>query len=150
MLHSEEQKRALHLFTAGTIDELCEKTGINAKNLKETILKYNSYASSEDSQFFKKHKYVKPFNGGRLYAAKHFPAGYGSLGGITVNSKLEVLTPEGAPIPGLYSCGTDACGIFGDSYCFYLPGSTMGFAINSGRIAGYEAVDYLSSEDFEE
>jgi fumarate reductase flavoprotein subunit len=71
------------------------------------------------------------------------------LGGVAVNDLLEVLTPAGDKIPGLYACGTDACGIFGDSYCFYLPGNTMGFAVNSGRMAGVNAVDYIDSEEFE-
>ena len=43
------------------------------------------------------------------------------------------------PIPGLYAAGLDACTIYGDSYPFILPGNTMGFALNSGRIAGEQA-----------
>jgi len=94
---------------------------------------------------------VRPILGkGRLYAARHFPAGYGSLGGVAVSDDLEALRPDGFKIPGLFCCGTDACGIFGDSYCFYLPGNTMGFAVNSGRIAGTEAIRYIDSDDFVE
>jgi fumarate reductase flavoprotein subunit len=148
MLHNEEQKRPDNLFTAETLEELCEKTGIDLENLRKTIEEYNDAAVSADTLFFKQHRYIKALKSGKYYAARHYPAGYGSLGGVAVNDKLEVLDPEGRKIPGLYSCGTDACGIFGDSYCFYLPGNTMGFAINSGRIAGIEAVDYLDSEEF--
>ena len=61
---------------------------------------------------------------------------------------MEVLDRGGRPIPGLYAAGTDACNIFGDSYCFYMPGNTMGFAVNSGRLAGYHAVAYLDSDAF--
>jgi fumarate reductase flavoprotein subunit len=35
--------------------------------------------------------------------------------------------------------GTDACTIYGDSYNFCIPGNTMGFCLNSGRIAGENA-----------
>ncbi|MDR2258728.1 MAG: FAD-binding protein, partial [Treponema sp.] len=118
------------------------------ENLRKTIEEYNEAAVSADNLFFKQHRYIKALKKGKYYAARHYPAGYGSLGGVAVNDKLEVLNLEGRKIPGLYSCGTDACGIFGDSYCFYLPGNTMGFAINSGRIAGTEAVDYMDSEEF--
>ena len=45
-------------------------------------------------------------------------------------------------IPGLYAAGTDACSIYGDTYVFILPGNTMGFALNSGRIAGENAAEY--------
>jgi fumarate reductase flavoprotein subunit len=91
---------------------------------------------------------MKPIKGGKYYVARHFPAGYGSLGGVKVNENLEVLTSEGLKIPGLYASGTDACNIYGDSYCFFMPGNTMGFAVNSGRIAGYSAVDFIDSEEF--
>jgi len=54
-----------------------------------------------------------------------------------------VLSKEWKKIPGLYAAGTDACSIYGDSYPFILPGNTMGFALNSGRIAGENAALYV-------
>lgn len=148
MLHNEDQKTQVNLFAADSIEELAEKTGINLENLKKTIEEYNEACTSEDSFFFKKHKYLKPLKGKKYYAARHFPAGYGSLGGVKTNDNMEVLNPQGFRISGLYSCGTDACNIFGDSYCFLMPGNTMGFAVNSGRMAGYNAVDYMDSDEF--
>ena len=47
------------------------------------------------------------------------------------------------PIPGLYAAGADACNLYDDSYMFLLPGNSMGFAVNSGRIAGKEAAAYI-------
>jgi len=49
------------------------------------------------------------------------------------------MNQESKVIPGLYCAGTDACNIFGDSYPFILSGNTMGFCLNSGRIAGENA-----------
>nr|WP_289931120.1 hypothetical protein [Lactobacillus delbrueckii] len=46
-------------------------------------------------------------------------------------------------IPGLYSAGSDANTIYADSYNFTLPGNTMGFAVNSGRIAGLEVTKFI-------
>ena len=45
--------------------------------------------------------------------------------------------------PGLYAAGADACNIYDDSYMFLLPGNSMGFAVNSGRIAGMSAAAYV-------
>jgi fumarate reductase flavoprotein subunit len=148
LLHNADQKSQVNLFEADSLEELAEKTGINLENLKKTIEEYNEGCTSSDSFFFKKHKYMKPLNGKKYYAARHFPAGYGSLGGVKVSDKMEVQTPDGFKIHGLYACGTDACNIFGDSYCFLLPGNTMGFAVNSGRMAGYNAVEYMDSDEF--
>ena len=147
-LHNEDQKHQVNIYEADTLEELCEKTGISLKNLKQTLEEYNENCTTSDQMFFKKHKFMKPFKGGKFYAARHYPAGYGSLGGVKTNDNMEVLNDAGIKIPGLYACGTDACNIYGDSYCFFLPGNTMSFAVNSGRIAGYSAVDYMDSDEF--
>jgi len=147
-LHSDEQKHEKEFWACSSLDEVAAVTGINATNLKATVAEYNELCASTDSQFFKPYKYLRPLKGTTFYVARHFPAGYGSLGGVNVNDKMEVLDTKGLKIGGLYASGTDACNIFGDSYCFYLPGNTMGFAINSGRMAGYNAVDYMDSDEF--
>ncbi|NTW38664.1 MAG: FAD-dependent oxidoreductase [Cellulomonadaceae bacterium] len=147
-LHTDDQKHQKNFFAADSIAELAEQTGIDAATLEATIKEYNDACASTDDFFFKPHAFMRPIVGPRYYAARHFPAGYGSLGGVDVNDKMEVLDTSGLKIPGLYSSGTDACNIYGDSYCFYMPGNTMGFAVNSGRMAGYNAVDYMDSEEF--
>jgi fumarate reductase flavoprotein subunit len=45
-------------------------------------------------------------------------------------------------IPGVYAAGTDVCG---DTYAFLLPGNTMAFALNSGRIAAESAAAHIKS-----
>ena len=136
------------VFVADSLDELAEKTGIDAKNLKETIAAYNrSCEKGYDELFHKAHKLLRPVKDPKFYAGKFFPSGYGTLGGIKINYKTEVVTEDHATIPGLYAAGTDACSIYADSYIFYLPGSTMGFALNSGRIAGENSVKYIRGLD---
>lgn len=147
-LHNDNQKHQVNVYAADTLEELCELTGINLKNLKVTINEYNTGCTEADEMFFKKYKYMKALKKGKYYAARHYPAGYGSLGGVDTNDKMEVLDPSGIKINGLYASGTDACNIYGDSYCFFLPGNTMSFAINSGRMAGYNAIEYMDSDEF--
>jgi len=48
-------------------------------------------------------------------------------------------------IPGLYAAGYEANSTHGDSYAYCLPGGTLGFAINSGRIAGENAAGYATA-----
>ncbi len=139
-----------HFWACDSLEEVAMVTGINLKNLTATVQRYNAMAGAYDEEFGKHPKYMRPLTGGRYYVARHFPSGYGSLGGIKVNADMNCLSEQGDKVPGLFACGTDACSIFGDSYCFVMPGSTMGFAINSGRIAGIEAVRYMDSDDFVE
>jgi len=131
-----------HFFVADTIEELAQKTGIDSFGLKETIDRYNRDCKTRDTLFYKNYRYMRPIEKPKFYAARFFPSAYGSLGGIKINHRTEVLTQDFEVIPGLYAAGTDACSIFGDSYVFMLPGNTMGFALNSGRIAGENAAAY--------
>lgn len=63
-----------------------------------------------------------------------------TLGGIKVNDRLQVVTDKDKAIPNLYAAGSDVGGMYGDSYDLLMAGSTIGFAVNSGRIAAESAV----------
>jgi fumarate reductase flavoprotein subunit len=68
------------------------------------------------------------------------------MGGIKINHKTEVIDKKSNVIPGLYAVGYDAGGMYGDSYHGKVAsGSSVGFAFNSGRIAGRNAVQYLKT-----
>jgi fumarate reductase flavoprotein subunit len=134
------------VFVADSLEELADKTGIDPDGLKATVDEYNEYCEKGfDPIFNKSHKLLRPIKTPRFYAGKQLPGAYGSLGGIKINHKAEVLDKDWKKIPGLYAAGTDACSIYGDTYVFVLPGNTMGFALNSGRIAGENAAEYIKS-----
>jgi fumarate reductase flavoprotein subunit len=126
-----------------TIRELAAAFGINGANLEKTVAEYNAICTAGSDPLGKSREYLHPIQRAPFYAAQYFPSSYGTLGGIKINSNLEVLTADSQVIPGLYSAGTDACTIFGDSYMFLLPGNTMGFSINSGRFVGENAGAYV-------
>ena len=131
------------LFYGETLEELAQNMGVPYDTLQETVDTYNAYCEQGyDELMNKPHKYLRPLKKGPYYAGCFRPSAYGSLGGIKINHKTEVVTDDWTPIPGLYAAGTDACSIFGDSYVFIMPGNTMGFCINSGRMAGENAADY--------
>lgn len=134
-----------YLFMADTVEELAEKMGIDPDKLVETVEDYNDACEARDEIFGKNPRYMKPLKKGKYYAAKFFPGAYGTLGGIKINHNTEVLTQDFKVIEGLYAAGTDTCTIYGDSYMFLLPGNTMGYALNSGRIAGENLADYIDS-----
>ena len=155
MLHEGMDDQAsgqTNFWKFDSIDELCQVTGINEKNLKATIAEYNEMCNGNmrgyDWQFLKDHRFLKPITKAPFYVARHFPGGYGSLGGLEVTDNMEVCDDNFDPIPGLYGCGNDTATVFADSYCFYNPGSTMSYAINSGRIAAMSAVAYMDSDEF--
>lgn len=134
-----------NIVIADTLDELASKTGINPKGLKKTIVEYNSAcAAGRDELFYKNPKSLNPVKQPKFYAGRFLPHALGTLGGIRINYKTEVLNKDLEIIPGLYAAGLDANSIYGDSYMWMMSGNTFGFAINSGRMAGENAVEYIS------
>lgn len=131
------------IFIADSIEELADMTGINKDNLVETVDAYNDYCDSTDEEFFKEKRFMRPLVKAPYYAVQIRPGGYGTVGGIRINENCECCDSEFEPIPGLYAAGADACNLYDDSYMFLLPGNSMGFAVNSGRIAGMEAAEYV-------
>lgn len=132
-------------FAAGTLAEISAKFGIDAENLEKTVAEYNAMCDTRDSLYYKETRYMKKLEGPRYYCVKRIAGGYGTLGGIKINYKAEALDDAFVPVPGLYAAGTDTCTIYADAYVFVLPGNTMGYALNSGRIAGESAVEYVTA-----
>lgn len=131
------------LFIADSIEELARMTGIDEETLVETVEDYNDFCDSVDEEFFKEKRYLRPLIKKPFYAARVRPGGYGTVGGIRINENCQACDKEFEAIPGLYAAGADACNIYDDSYMFLLPGNSMGFAVNTGRIAGMSAAEYV-------
>ncbi len=123
-------------FKGATLDELAKKTGMDAATMRAQIERYNGFADKRhDDEFAKNPKYLRPVKTGPFYAIKSVASSLGTLGGIKANDKFQVVRQDETPIPGLYAAGNDVGGMYGDSYDLLMAGSTIGFAVNSGRIA---------------
>jgi fumarate reductase flavoprotein subunit len=131
---------------ADTIEELAEKAGIDVAGLVAQVEEYNEMCNNGFDELFEKDRhFMQPIEKGPFYCCRQNVGAYGSLGGVLINHKTEVMNQESKVISGLYCAGTDACNIFGDSYPFILSGNTMGFCLNSGRIAGENAAAKLNN-----
>jgi len=64
-------------------------------------------------------------------------------GGIKINQHMEILNEQGIPILGLYAGGDTTGGWESETNNVYLSGSGLGFALNSGRIAGENTSEYV-------
>lgn len=139
------EKKNPDIAVADTIEELARKIKVNPSVLRATVDEYNRFCETGcDEVFGKEPKYLQAVKKPKFYAMKGHTVFLGTLGGIKINHRMEVVDEKERVIPGLYTVGTDAGGLYGDSYCF-LPasGTTLGFAVNSGRIAGRNALKYI-------
>jgi fumarate reductase flavoprotein subunit len=133
------------VFEADSIKELAEKIGVNPEVLTATVEEYNSFCEKgHDDLFAKDPKYLRPITGPKFYAIKARTIFLGTLGGIKINHRMEVIDKKGNIIPGLYAGGYDAGGMYGDSYSIgKSSGLSSAFATNSGRLAGKNALRYI-------
>ena len=133
-----------YLHKADTLEELAESLNIPVDKFLATVEEYNDMCENGwDELFEKDRRYLYPVSKGPFYALEFYAGAYGTLGGIKINHMLEVITDDNKVIPGLYAVGTDACAIYGDCYPFTLAGNTMAFCLNSGRMAGENASEYI-------
>ena len=133
------------VFTAGSVEELAGAAGMDPATLRATIDEYNAHCGAgRDSLFAKPARFLRPLIGPTYYAVKARTACLGTMGGIKIDENMQALDRKGAVIPGLYAGGYDAGGMFGDSYPIRdSSGLSSAFAINSGRIAGRNALRYI-------
>ncbi|MCA0239641.1 MAG: FAD-dependent oxidoreductase [Proteobacteria bacterium] len=133
-----------HLFAADSLQALARQMDMPAAALAATVAEYNAACDSgRDALFHKPARHLRPLRSAPFYAARFYLGGYGSLGGISINHRTQVLTPEQDVIPGLYAAGRDANAIYGDTYPYVMAGNDSSFDFNTGRIAGEQAVQGL-------
>lgn len=133
------------VFMADTVEELAELMGLDPAVVRQTIEEYNADCDAGLDRSYGKTDWLWKLETGPFYAAKLKSAVYTSCGGLKINGKAEVLDEAKQPIPGLYACGGDAGGLYGDSYDVIIcAGSQVGQTVNFGRIAADQAVGYLA------
>ena len=141
------EKGNTDISVADSIEELAGKMGVDAAVLKATVDEYNRLCEKKhDDLFAKDPRYLRPLKGPKFYAVKAHTVFLGTMGGIRINHNTEVIDKKENIIPGLYAAGFDAGGMYGDSYHIQVAsGSSVGFAFNSGRIAGKSVLKYIKT-----
>lgn len=129
---------------SGSWAEMAEWIGVDPQTIEETVAEYNAgCAKGYDPVFGKDRQFLYPITEPPFYGIKCVPCYLNTLGGIKVNEHMEAIDREDHPIPGLYAAGVDTGGWTPDTYCAALPGTAFGYAINSGRIAGFSVANRL-------
>jgi flavocytochrome c len=129
-------------FTADTLDELAQKTGINAEGLNATIKEYNEMIKAgKDTKFGKDLTGHKAIDKPKYYALKVVPAILGTMTGIKTNLDTQVINKDGKAIPGLYAAGEVANGDFFNTV-YPASGTSIQMSLTFGRVAGTNAAKF--------
>lgn len=128
-------------FKGDTIEELAQNAGMDVELFKETFNKYEEACKSGvDSEFGKNDDYLMSYGDGPYYAITAEINNLGSVGGLLVNTKFQVLNDDRIPVNGLYAVGLESEGVlFNDTYVGN--GVGLGYSFTSGRLGGGYAAD---------
>jgi fumarate reductase flavoprotein subunit len=140
----ESEAKTGTLKISGSWDEIARWIGVDPKVLTATIEEYNKVCDSGyDPIFGKDRVYLKPLRMPPYYAMKSCPGMLTTMGGLKINERMEVIDTGHVPISGLFAGGADTGGWEPETYNINLAGSTCGFAVNSGRMAGENAAKFV-------
>lgn len=147
-----------YLKRGQTLDELAQACGIEPRNLRETVARYNQMArEGKDLDFAKgetpynriqgdaadaaaqgsANPCMAPLVQAPFYAVRIEVGSLGTFAGLATNLHSQVLDASGQPIAGLYASGNDASSMMAGHYP--AGGITLGPAMTFGWIAAHHA-----------
>lgn len=128
------------IFTRGTLEEAAELAGIDAAVLAETVSNWNGMVTSGEDKEFGREELFELDTDSKFYIVEQRLRFATTLGGVDVNTDLEVKSSSDVIIPNLYAAGEVVGGANGIEA---MPGCMLGWSVNSGRFAGYSAAESL-------
>lgn len=99
--------------TAGSIQELADKMGVDRAVLKYTIDRYNKFAEQGRDEDFGKTAFTQKIEKPPFYFGKERFDAHFSCGGLKINPSAQVLDQADRPIKNLYAAGEVTGGIHG-------------------------------------
>jgi len=122
---------------ADTLEELADLIGVDKDAFLATMARYNELVKSgEDTDFHKPADFLYPVEEGPFYAAKVGVALLAVVGGLSVNTSLQVLNTEKKPIAGLYATGNASGDLYAIDYPINCAGNSNGRCFIWGYLLG--------------
>lgn len=139
-----EAQKSPYIKITDSLDELAAWIEAKPEVFKRTMAEYNAVCEKgRDTLFGKDYTYLIPLNTPPYAAIRGQSCMTDAIGGIKINEKMEVLDMQDEAMLGFYAGGSTSGNWESENYCYELTGHLLGFAVNSGRIAGENAVKYL-------
>ena len=142
-LASIETYASQHLLNEGaTLEELAMKMSIPTERFAQAISRYNAQQKAGCDEDFGRSATAMPvaLETPPYYAVRVTPAIHHTMGGLSVNTKTQVLRADGTPIAGLYAAGEVTGGLHGANR---LGGNGVADIVVNGRLAGLAASERL-------
>ncbi|MDY4163193.1 MAG: flavocytochrome c [Sutterella sp.] len=127
-----------YFLKGSTEEELARRMQISPQKLFQQISIYRSYVRKRHDEDFGRKTLPSLLFSYPLYAVSVSPGIHNTPGGLCVDEKGRVLSPDG-PVPGLYAAGEVTGGIFGRSR---PEGMGLTGALVHGRLTGRAAAEW--------
>jgi len=125
-------------YKAASLEELAAKAGVDKAGLTKTIAAYNKAQASGKDALGRTHM-PRPIAKGPFYAIRHQGYSITSTVGLAVNTDLQVIKGDGAPIRGLYAAGEllGTAQLMGSAFC---GGMNVMPALTYGKLLGQKMI----------
>lgn len=133
-------------YKGDTLEALAENAGMSEDVFVDAFSQYTqAIETGVDTAFGKNAAYLSDMGeSGPYYAIKAEINNLGSVGGLLVNYKFEVLNDSRIPIKGLYAVGLESEGVlFNDTYVGN--GVGIGYSFTSGKLGGTYAAEFINN-----
>jgi fumarate reductase flavoprotein subunit len=136
------------VYKADTLEALADAAGVDKETFLKTLADYEAVRLSgeDDPDFGVTNDRLADISVAPFYAVPIKPLFIGSIPGLLVNAKSEVMTKSGDTIENLYACGEL---VFGNVFSKYYPasGTGVGFAVYTGAIAAESAKEAIQANE---
>ena len=123
--------------SASSPRELAATLGLGEDAFLATLERYNGFvAKQHDDDFGRTTALRAPINEGPFHAIRIAPGVHHTMGGVTVNTRTEVLNARQQVIPGAFAAGEVVGGIHGGNR---IGGNAVADIIIFGTLAGHQA-----------
>ena len=127
-----------------TYEELARAMNVDEAAFVETMNTWNAaVAAGEDAEFGRNNGMDADLSTAPFYAIQIAPGIHHTMGGVKIDVRTEVISTEGAPIPGLYAAGEVTGGVHGGNR---IGGNAVCDFVVFGRIAGANAAAFAGAE----
>jgi len=123
-----------------TIEGLASKLNIGPATLAQTLNEWNEAVKNQnDAAFGRTTGMENDLTTPPYYAIQIAPGIHHTMGGVKIDTSAEVISTEGAAIPGLFAAGEVTGGVHGGNR---LGGNAVADIVIFGRIAAESAIEY--------
>ncbi len=125
-------------ISADNYEELAKKLEINSDNFVSTMENWNKAVENKKDELFNRTSFAEKLDKAPYYAIRVAPGVHHTMGGISINSKAQVLRENDTIIKGLYAAGEVTGGVHGANR---LGGNAVADFVVFGIIAAESAMN---------